>query len=802
MAHRQNRLEDFSDIWLEALEGSGTGIWDRNVITGEIRYSASWFSILGYHDVPPSNNIEESYGRVHPDDLDYVKAQMQAHFDQKTPIYEVKHRLRHKDGSYVWVLSRGKVITRDDCGRAVRMVGTTTDITDLKEIEDNYRYMIELHPQIPWVAAPDGRILDIGPQWFAVTGMTREELIENGWIEAVCPQQKSRILDAWKHSLDTGQRFDIEYRLRQADGSYAWYRDRGAARRNLEGKITHWYGMLEDVSDRHVAEEARRYSDKVALRVLEMTDDAVIVFNQDGIITYSNAIAAKLLGDGSTLNGTQIKDLFIESWNQEVKNTIDCIIGTEQNRHLEIFWPYQDMWLDVRLYASTSDISMFIRNNSEQHIAQKKLIYAANHDLLTGAANRTAIFAKISDILARQAPESKIALFCLDVDYFKEINDKYGHPAGDSLLQQIVSRLQSHLRENDAVARCGGDEFLIMQTAIRTPTDAIRLAERLGAEMQEAFEINGVSIKTSVSMGIAISSFGETNVDRLYQQADRALYLAKRKGRGGYRLFSPEMQTLLDKTAHLHTDLASALAREEFFLEFQPIIDLFGKRVVGVEALIRWQHPEKGVVSPAEFIPIAEECGLITELGAWVVRRACEAAHLLPESLRVSVNISPRQFELDNVYRIVRNALLTTGLPAERLKLEITESVLLVKNSLNRKTLQALRDIGVTLVLDDFGTGYSSLSYLDIFKFDYIKIDQSFIARIKNEGDRHQVFEAVIGMTKALNLPATAEGIETEAQLRYAQSLGCEYAQGNYFAKPMQSDELHRFLSSPLRTPI
>ena len=794
----QNKLDDFSDIWLEALQGSVTGIWDRNVVTGEIRYSSSWFSILGFEDMPPSNQIEESYGRVHPDDLDYVKAQIQAHFEQKTPIYEVKHRLRHKDGRYVWVLSRGKVINRDANGCPLRMAGTTTDISALKESEDNYRHMVELHPQIPWVAASDGGVLDVGPQWSVLTGVPQKEAAPDGWIESVHPQDRAGIEHAWKHCLGTGDRLDAEYRLRRHDGSYAWIRARAAARRNPGGQIIRWYGTLEDVSDRYAAEEARRSSDALASRILEMTGDAVIVCNRNGKITFFNSKATAVLGQNTTQIGDCIRNLFTEIHGVEIRDAIDRAIGAGKAAHFEYFWPLADMWLDVRLYVGVDDISLFLRNISEQHIAQKELLHAASHDLMTGAINRSTLFARLHEALTRQTPENMVALHCLDVDYFKGINDKYGHPVGDKLLKQIVSRLLSHLRRNDLLARSGGDEFLIMQTAIRTSADAIQLAERLNAAMQATFNVDGISIKASLSIGIAISNLSSTNGDSLYQQADHALYEVKKQSRGAYRVFHSEMQSVLDKTSHLHMDFISAFAGDEFFLEFQPIIQLSNRCVVGAEALIRWNHPQRGLISPTEFIPVAEESGLITRLGTWVLHRACEAAHQWPETVKVSVNVSPRQFELDDVYRMVSSVLLTSGLPANRLKLEITESVLLSQNSPNLQTLQDLRDLGITIVLDDFGTGYASLSYLDMFKFDFIKIDKSFVSRICDPEDRHHVFEAVMGMAKALETPVTAEGIETSAQLKYVQSLGCDFVQGFYFAKPMKSDQLLKFMSSPL----
>ncbi len=793
----QRNLEDFSDVWFAALEGSGTGIWDRDLVTDEIRYSSSWFSIIGYGGTPPSNHIAESYDRVHPDDLDYVKAQMQAHFERETPIYEVKHRIRCKDGSYKWVLSRGKVIKRDAEGQTLRMVGTTTDISVLKESEENYHHMVELFPEVPWVATPEGYVVDIGPQWAAMTGKKQKTFAAEIWIDSILPQDRDRVDQAWKNSIRTGDRFDVEYRLRQADGSYAWVRSRAAARWSEDGQIMRWYGTLEDISGRRVAEDARRNSEDLAFRVLETTGDAVILCNRSGKITFSNSKAISLLGQDAGLVGACVKELFTDTKHHKISRAIERAIDVGQSVHFKSLWSRDNLCFDVRIYVGSDDISVFIRDISEQHVAEQNLHYAASHDLMTGAINRTSLFEKLSGSLAGQEPGDIIALFCIDIDYFKEINDKHGHPAGDKLLREIVDRLLLHVSRHDLLARSGGDEFLIMQPA-KTITAVTQLAERLNGAMKEAFDVEGVLVKISLSIGIAISSSSDNHIDRLYQQADRALYRAKKNARGSYQLFHPEIQTEIDRTSLFHMDLSLALERNEFFLEFQPIIHLSKRCIVGVEALIRWCHPERGTVSPAEFIPAAEETGLIVELGTWVLQHACEAALLWPEGVNVSVNVSARQFELCDVFSMVSDVLRDSGLPAKRLKLEVTESLPLFRNSPNLQTLKNLRDLNVTLVLDDFGTGFSSLSYLDVFKFDFIKIDKSFLDRIQNAGDRHPVFEAVMGMAKALELPVTAEGIERAAQLEYVQSLGCDFVQGYYFARPMPNGELIRFMSSPL----
>lgn len=948
-SHRH--ADDFSDVWSLAIEGSGTGVWDRNIVTGEIRYSRGWHAILGYEDATLSNAIEDSYTRVHPDDLDYVKATIEAHFQQRTAIYEVEHRLRCKDGRYKWVLSRGKVVSRDEAGRPLRMVGTTTDISNirdlteklkrerkraretslqlaglakelsqrtaglaaahrlarvgswrwdpksaclwlspetwwilgrtptaepvtyaqiramyhpddyarsikrldnalrrktpitleyrfihadgsirdalthaepiidadgeivqvrgttqdispyrrieaaLRESEDHYRHMVDLHPQIPWTAGPDGGILEVGPQWLAMTGMTREDAMPFGWTKAVHPDDLPSVLPVWRDCLESGRPLDVEYRLRLAAGGYGWVRARAAARRGNDGQIIRWYGTLEDVTDRHLAEAARRASEALAFRVLEATGDAVIVCDRTGIVTFANTKAAAMLGAGLGLVGKPAGTLFAEPHGQRLRHVIARAVTTGEGAHFELFWPPAELWLEANLYVGSDDVSLFLRDISEKRLARQKLRYAATHDFMTGAANRATLFSRLEARLMRQTPGDLTALLCLDLDYFKEVNDVHGHPVGDGLLKQVTGRLHACLRNQDLLARCGGDEFVVMQTGIANPTDAEVLAERIIAAMRAPFEVDGLSLAGSLSIGIAVSTLDEIDSDTLYGRADRALYEAKTKARGSYRMFRPEMQAAFDAVRSLRADIAAGLMREEFSLAFQPIIQLSNGRVAGVEALLHWQHPERGLIPPDEFIPLAEESGQIASLGAWVLNRACAAARDWPEDVKVSVNVSPRQFELGDVPGVVCEALSASGLPARRLKLEVTESVLLSQNASSVRVLQKLRDLGVTLVLDDFGTGYSSLSYLDTFKFDFLKVDKSFMARVREAGDRQPILEAIMGMARALNLPVTAEGIETGIQLDYVHGLGCDFAQGRLFSYPLAADALPSYLA-------
>lgn len=790
-------LRDFFDVLSHAIEGSGTGIWDRDLLTDVIRYSPSWFAILGYDGAPPANHIEVSYTRVHPDDLGLVRRQLDEHFAGRTEVYEVEHRLRAKDGSYKWVLSRGRIIARASDGTPLRMAGTSVDITTtrelnealaaahrlarvgswrwdpsaknfwfspqtwtllgrevsnapvsyaglkamyhpddyertiaifgsalinrapviveyrivhpdghnlhvlthaepvtgpdgnvafvrgttqditsirmieaaLRESEDHYRHLVDLLPQIPWTAGPTGEILEVGPQWYAITGMTIETSTPEAWINAVHEADRPWVAHNWSQMVQSGGRLDIEYRVDCAAGDVVWMRARAAPRLGPSGEVIRWYGTLEDVT--------------------------------------------------------------------------------------------------------------------EKRVAQENLRYAAEHDVLTGALNRAALFAELAPLLAENQGAARPALLCLDLDYFKDINDSYGHPVGDELLRQLVARIEPFLGTRDRLARSGGDEFMIILAQARTPAEVSTFAGRIAAAMLPPFAAGGLSLHCSVSIGATLADITDTEPVHLYRKADLALYAAKSRARGSHLMFNPDMQRDFEATRRLRLDLSAAIARDQLFIEFQPIVQIANRQIVGVEALLRWQHPELGRISPAIFIPLAEETGLIVEIGAWVLREAVAAARGFPQNVKISVNVSPRQFEFGDIEEMVAHALAESGLAADRLKLEVTESVLMQKPSGGLAKLHALRAQGVNIVLDDFGTGFSSLSYLDSFRFDIIKIDKSFLNNIRAVDNSQPIFEAIIAMSRALKIPVTAEGVETQTQLDYITRLGCAYVQGYFFAHPM-----------------
>jgi diguanylate cyclase (GGDEF)-like protein/PAS domain S-box-containing protein len=431
--------------------------------------------------------------------------------------------------------------------------------------------------------------------------------------------------------------------------------------------------------------------------------------------------------------------------------------------------------------------------------AAERVAYMARYDALTGLANRSQLLEAMTGFLAeppqgasQATPAGKpFNLLLLDIDRFKDINDTLGHPVGDALLMAIAARLKDIAGEGSIVARISGDEFAILQMADAEPRDtAVALANRVLEATLEPFDVEGHHIVTSASIGIAVAPEHGLDADGLVKCADLALYRAKSNGRNQYSIFETTMEAEVSIRRTLETELRKALVAREFELRYQPIVNALNKDIVCAEALVRWNSPVKGLVSPEHFIPLAEETGLIVPLGEWVMRRACTDAAGWPEPIKVSVNLSAIQFSKGDIVGLVSSALEESGLAPERLELEITETVLLHKNEDNISLLHALKNLGVAIVLDDFGTGYSSLGYLKMFPFDKIKIDRSFINEMSTRTDCAAIVCAVTGLGRSLNIATTAEGVETQEQFTLLRAVGCTHIQGYLFGRPVPVAEL------------
>jgi len=389
-----------------------------------------------------------------------------------------------------------------------------------------------------------------------------------------------------------------------------------------------------------------------------------------------------------------------------------------------------------------------------------------------------------------------LAVLCLDLDQFKSVNDALGHPIGDELLKLVGERLRGCTREPDTVARLGGDEFAIIMTQMQQPTDAAALSKRIRDSIIKPYQIDGHQIVTDISIGISVAPIDALDAEMLMRNADMALYGAKADGRGTYRFFEPEMNTRMKARRELEMDLRNALAGRKFELHYQPLVNLETKEVNAFEALLRWNHPVRGIISPADFIPIAEETGLIVPLGEWVLKTACAEAANWPDHIKIAVNLSPAQLNNRNLLAVVAEAIEQSGMSPHKLQLEITETVLLQNTFSTLSTLHELRKLGVQIALDDFGTGYSSLSYLRSFPFDKIKIDRSFIQDLSNGSEPVAIVHAVANLAKCLNMTSTAEGVETQQQLDTLKAIGCTEMQGYLFSKARPAKEIRQFFGA------
>jgi diguanylate cyclase (GGDEF)-like protein len=439
-------------------------------------------------------------------------------------------------------------------------------------------------------------------------------------------------------------------------------------------------------------------------------------------------------------------------------------------------------WVDLQ-----EDITERVR-------AEEKIAWLARHDALTGIPNRFHFHEQLDLALENLRAGVGLAVHWIDLDHFKDVNDDLGHPAGDALLKSFGGRIQANIRAPDFVGRLGGDEFAIVQSGVASAEDATAFAERLLKLFDDTHTLMGQQVDIEASVGIALAPQHARTADDLLKCADMALYHAKSLGRGTYTLFDPHYRYEMQSRRQLEVDLRLALQKNQIVLHYQPILDTKSQRITCCEALMRWQHPEHGLIAPNDFIPLAEETGLIVALGEWALFTACAEAATCPREIGVTVNLSATQFANSDLYKTVDAALSLSGLKPQRLELEITESVLLRDDADTVKTLHKLRERGVRIALDDFGTAFASLSYLRSFPFDTIKIDRSFVRDLPDKTDCSAILESVAGLARKLHMRSVAEGIETSQQLTMVTDIGCDEVQGYYFNRPIPGPDLAKVL--------
>jgi diguanylate cyclase (GGDEF)-like protein len=522
----------------------------------------------------------------------------------------------------------------------------------------------------------------------------------------------------------------------------------------------------------------------------------------DAILAGSRALSWKLVA-GGTVGGLVLLGLLLANATRLTRPLRDLTrsIGAIARGAADEPVPHTDRTDELGLVARA--LQSLKEQTEERARAEALVSHMARHDALTRLPNRVLFRENLKDELERVRRDRPLAVLCLDLDNFKTVNDTLGHPIGDALLNEVAQRLRGCVAVDDTVARLGGDEFAIVQVGVTQPVAATMLAQQIIVTVAAPYEIDGHRVVIGTSVGIALAPNDGNDPDELLKNADMALYRAKAEGRASYRFFEAAMDADMQARRMLELDLRNALARDEFELHYQPLVDVQNKCLAGFEALVRWKHPDRGLVSPGEFIPLAEDIGLIGPIGAWVLDQACRDAASWPDNLTVAVNLSPVQFKGRTLVLNVVSALGKSGLSASRLELEITEAVMLQDTESTLETLSQLKALGVRISMDDFGTGYSSLSYLRKFPFDKIKMDQSFTRDLSNTPESMAIVRAVAGLGRTLGIATTAEGVETVEQLRAIQAEGFTQVQGYLLGRPAPTSTIPTVLQqfSKLKQP-
>jgi len=748
-------------------------------------------------------------GAVHREDRHEVRQARAASLESGLAA-DYEYRLRMADGTYRWARSRAAP-KRDADGRILRWYGTTEDIHDrktaeaaLRESEAFARSILESSPDSMGVIDFGGHLLfmngtglramEIG-DFASVAGRTWEEQ----WPAAGAAAAREAVGEA-----KAGRTARFSALRPAAAGSPKWWDVCVSPIPGPDGSPARLLALSRDITEAKRAqdeiERARAEARKAASRfraMLESTTDAVILLDLDGRATYVNQRAAAMFAAGCLKAGALLSDCFpAEDW-----GSFELHFGLAMAERMPVgFEEHLDsmgLWLDVHAYPTADGaLTVVIRDKTvqraaerEQMVAQEQITHMARHDALTGLPNRADFRERLGRALADMRHDGHLAVLYLDLDGFKAVNDTFGHPMGDALLRQVADRLQRCLRYGDTVARFGGDEFAVLQMPSRQAGDSGGFARRLVDVISEPYDLDGHHVAISTSIGIAVAPGDGAQVDDIIRRADLALYAAKAAGRGTHRFFERHMDEELRQKQTLKDDLRRALKHGEIGLQYQPIVDLRTNRIACFEALLRWQHPERGLVHPCEFISVAEESALILPIGRLALREACREAAGWPGGTGVAVNLSPVQFRGNGLVGTVRDALATSGLSPDRLELEITESVLLHDSEANLAQLRALKQIGIRIAMDDFGTGYSSLSYLRRFPFDKLKIDRSFVSDLPGNSESRAIVRAVVGLGASLGVTVTAEGVETREQLKYLCAEKCGQAQGYLFSMPVCGDE-------------
>lgn len=941
--HREQLLKDSEYRWHFALEGLGDGVWDWDLAENRVFFSKLWKEMLGFGEDEIRDGFEEWESRIHPEDKAETLAAVHAYLDGKSQSYAKEHRLRHRDGSWRWILTRGVVVGRDADGKPLRMIGTHLDITERKRMEQSLSFrqfsLDHAGEELFWLDR-DARILDANKTACQKLGYSHEELCrlsiadldpyypierwpehwrdlkrnknlrfesvhkrsdgtifpveivanyfeydgkefncalahdiserkqaeetlkavqsrlefllkstpaiiyarrasgsfdttfisenvgahlgyrpadfigETGfWLNRIHPEDRARVLADLPRVLSAGFHKQ-EYRFLHKDGGYRWMHDELVLIRDDEGKPLELVGYWSDITDRKKAEDELR----IAAATFETHEAIMITDAMANILRVNQAFeqitgftADEVIGGNPRIlsSGRHDKTFYQAMWNQLLS------VGTwegeiwDRRKNGQIY----PKWLTITALKDnrgkpTEYVAIFTDITERKH-AEEEIRNLAFYDPLTKLPNRRLLLDRLHlALLASERSRQYGALLFLDMDKFKSLNDTLGHNIGDLMLIEVAERIKTGIREVDTVARFGGDEFVVLfedlGDTVEEASQRISLvAEKIRASLAAPFHFQTHVHISSPSIGVSLFQGHALAADDVIKQADIAMYHAKNSGRNRVHFFDPALQHSVEWRAAMESDLRKALSHRQLQLYYQIQYDNRGQPF-GAEALLRWLHPERGMISPAQFIPIAEESGLILDIGLWVAETACWQLAMwrnngATRNLILAINVSAQQFKMPNFVESIANIVRAHAIEPERLKLELTESVILHDIDDVVDKMLALQTLGIRLSLDDFGTGYSSLSYLKRLPIDQIKIDQSFVRDIATDANDAMMVKNIIDIALNFQLNVIAEGVETEQQFQFLQQNGCMAYQGYFFGKPLPIDEFEAQLQPQTR---
>lgn len=807
----QNSRKSLADAQRIAHVGS----WSWDLVAQKLEWSDEIFRIHGELPQSFTPTFEWLDQRIHPDDLARVKAARSNIFDEQ-PVFTLEHRILRPTGEVRHIHVMGEILF-DIQDKPLRMVGTVQDVTEYKQTlealqasEERFRDLAENINEVFWLVSPDWQQVHyISPAYEQVWGRSAESLYRSplSWTDVIHIRDRDKVL----HFLDT---VDVdqdeilfpEFRVLR-ENEVRWISGRAYPVRDEHGKALRIAGVAEDITERKQTEEQLRQS-AVAF---DNTAEGIMILDTKRRIIAVNRAFTEITGYNESEIKYQSPDCLQTNLETARQEAVDWAAVDKNQR-----WQGEGLLRRVNgeIFPAWQAISMVAdeQNRLTHYVyifsditsikrSQEKLDYMAHHDPLTDLPNRLLLNARLEHAIQHARRENhQVAVLFIDLDRFKNINDSLGHSMGDEILIQSAKRLRKLIRDEDTVARLGGDEFIVIMDQVNHSQDAITLGGKIMEVFREPFVFGLHTLHVTSSIGISMFPSDGRDIDSLIKNADAAMYRAKEQGRDNFQFYTQELTNSAFERILLETSLRRALDEEDLVLYYQPQISLNDGRIIGAEALIRWQHPDMGLISPARFIPLAEESGLILPIGNWVLQTACEQARYwkaigLPLE-KVSVNISGIQVKRGNILEAVKNALNYSRLDPECIELEITESTLMHEGEQGIASLESLRTIGVELAIDDFGTGYSSLSYLKRLPIDKLKIDRSFIHDAATDPNDEAIIRAIIAMGHNLQLKIVAEGVETEAQGRFLKELGCDVAQGYYYGHPVPAEEFVRLFKS------